>query len=116
MNGSDRTWASQAEHVRQAPADDAKRLAEAPEPGGIRHRNEGAGEVIDLDEVGVHGSDSLEVSPRSSGWRAAWSRSRRQRGHRVQQAADHIGAGQLVPGAAQRRQQRSVVGVRGMRW
>ena len=61
MSGSGTTWPPRAELVPQAPAEDANRPAEALEPGGIRHRIEGPGEVLDLQEVGAHGSDSLEV-------------------------------------------------------
>src|SRR5919198_3046776 len=61
VSGAATSWASPAEHAPQAPTEDAKRPAEALEPGGIRHRSEGPGEVLDLHEVGAHGSDSLEV-------------------------------------------------------
>ena len=61
MSGSGTTRASRAELVLQAPAEDGNRLADAPERGGIRHRSEGPGEVLDLYEVGAHRSDSLEV-------------------------------------------------------
>ena len=55
------TRPSGPQHVGQAAAEDAKRLTEAPEPGGSGNRIEGPGEVADLHEVRLHGPDALEV-------------------------------------------------------
>ncbi|HMG28652.1 MAG TPA: hypothetical protein VK585_00850 [Jiangellaceae bacterium] len=52
---------SEAQHVWQAAREDANRLAEAPQRGGIRHRRERTDEVLDLHEVGANRSNPLEV-------------------------------------------------------
>jgi uncharacterized membrane protein len=61
VSGSGTTRAPQAQHVRQAAADEVNGPADAPGPRGIRRRREWAREVLDVHEVRANGSDSLKV-------------------------------------------------------
>lgn len=61
MNGRRLTSTSQAEHVRQAAAEDAYGPAEASQPGRLRRRRKWAGKILDLHEVRANGSDPLEL-------------------------------------------------------